>query len=178
VEKKSVEVVAYVNNLSRLFRLILINSREEFISLSDELATIESYLTLQSNFSKKFDFTICVSKEIDQETIVVPPMLIQPLIENAINHGLIDKTDGVLHIKINKSKRHDMLICKIRDNGKGYSENENKGESKPTSISGDIIRERIKILKSKFELDLKLTIEKIDDKGGTEASLYLPYLID
>ena len=105
-------------------------------------------------------------------------MLIQPLIENAINHGLIDKSDGVIHIKINKSKKHNMLICKIRDNGKGYSETEHRGKQNSTSISGDIIRERIKTLKSKFKLDLKLTIDKVEDGNGTQANLYLPYLVD
>lgn len=178
VEKRSDNTQKYVNNLSKLFRLILINSREEFVSLEDEVATINSYLLLESNFSKKFDFSLSVGKDIDVEATVIPPMLIQPLIENAITHGLIDEAKGLIDIEINKSDKHNMLICRIKDNGKGYSEKDNSNEGKQTSISGNIIRERIKILKAKFKLDLKLTIEKLDNSGGTDAKLYLPYLLD
>lgn len=178
VEKKSKDTQKYVNNLSKLFRLILVNSREEFVSLEDEIATINSYLLLESNFSKRFDFSFNIGEDIDKDTTVIPPMLIQPLIENAITHGLVDETNGLINIEINKSKKHNMLICRITDNGKGYSEKDNTIEGKQTSISGDIIRERIKILKSKFKLDLKLTVEKLDNSAGTEAKLYLPYLVD
>lgn len=178
VEKKSKDTQKYVNNLSKLFRLILINSREEFVSLEDEIATLHSFLLLESNFSKKFNFAFTVSKDIDPEATVIPPMLIQPLIENAITHGFTNEKDGFINIEINKSNKHNMLICKITDNGKGYSESDGPSQGKQTSISGNIIRERIKTLKSKFKLDLKLTIEKLDDNVGTEAKLYLPYLVD
>ncbi len=178
VEKKSKNTIPYINKLSNLFRLILINSREEFVSLEDEITTIKSYLELQSNFSTVFDFNFLIDKNINHEEVIVPPMLIQPFVENAIIHGLSNKEyRGQINVEITKQDDKGLLLCTITDNGVSYKNIDDiKTSKKHTSVSGDIIKERLKILKRKFNVNSRVLIKKIDE--GTKVELYLPFLID
>jgi len=180
VEKKSEDTISYINSLSNLFRLILTNSREEFVSLEDEVITIKTYLELQSNFSTAFNFSFTVDEDIDQELIIIPPMLIQPLVENAIVHGLTltnNEKRGQINIEIIKQNDKGLLLCKITDNGIGYIEEKQINTSRNhKSVSGDIIKERLKILKKKFKVNTRVLFKNIDE--GTSIEIYLPFLID
>lgn len=177
VEKQSENTIPYINKLSNLFRLVLTNSREEFVSLEDELITIKSYLELQSNFSKEFDFSVTIDKDIDVEEMIIPPMLIQPFIENAIIHGLSNmKSRGQINVDI-KQKDKGLLLCKISDNGVGYGKSNDVGISKKhNSVSGGIIKERLEVLKNKFKVNSRVLVKEIEK--GTTVELYLPFLID
>ncbi|WP_299336032.1 histidine kinase [uncultured Psychroserpens sp.] len=175
VNKKSDDAIPYINKLSNLFRLVLTNSREEFVSLEDELTTLNSYLELQSQFSKDFDFSFNIDQSIDQEEFIIPPMLIQPFVENAILHGLKPNHNrGRVDIKISRNEK-GLLLCEIDDNGVGYSKGL-KETKKQKSVSGDIIKERLEILKNKFKVDARYLIKNKDQ--GTQVKLYLPYLLD
>jgi LytS/YehU family sensor histidine kinase len=156
---------------------VLTNSREEFVSLDDEVATINSYLELQSQFSKDFDFSFFVDNSIDQEEYIIPPMLIQPFVENAILHGLKSNSNrGRVDIKITRNDK-GLLLCEISDNGVGISNvNALKDSKKQKSVSGDIIRERLEILKNKFKVNARYLITS--KNKGTHVELYLPYLLD
>ena len=179
VEKKSENTISYINKLSNLFRLVLNNSREEFVSLEDEIITIKSYLELQSNFSKDFDFRVSIDKEVDEEEVIIPPMLIQPFIENAIIHGLSNtEIRGQIDVVISKQDDNKgLLLCKISDNGVGYSKsNDTVVSKKHISISGDIIKERLIVLKKKFKVNSRVLVKEIEK--GTTVELYLPFLID
>ena len=176
VQKKSEQAIPYVNQLSNLFRQVLTNSREEFVTLDDEIALLKNYLEIQSESSTKFDFEFAIDDTIDKEEVIVPPMLIQPLIENAIVHGLGDlKERGVIKVNITKNEANGLLSCEVKDNGKGYQENVIRN-TKAKSVSGTIIRERLNILKKKFKVNTGLFIDRLDP--GTKATLHLPYLLD
>ncbi|NQY05277.1 MAG: histidine kinase [Flavobacteriaceae bacterium] len=176
VEKKSENTISYVKKLSDLFRLILNNSREEFVSLEDEVVALKNYLDLQSNFSKKFYFKINVQDDLDGEVIIIPPMLIQPFVENAIIHGINAAENGKIDIEI--SKNNELLECIITDNGIGYSETiKIKKKLSKESISGNIVAERLSILKKKFKVNTRFTV-KDGEKSGTRIELYLPYVLD
>ncbi|MEE9364388.1 MAG: histidine kinase [Cellulophaga sp.] len=175
VVKKSENTIPYIKKLSSLFRLVLTNSREEFVSLEDEITIIKNYLELQSNFSTMFDFSFLIDENIHLEEIIIPPMLIQPLVENAIVHGLA-KTEnkGVIVVEILVQEKKGLLLCRISDNGIGY---QNTLDSKnSTSVSGDIIKERLVTLKRKFKVDARIQIE--EKKKGVVVELYLPFLKD
>lgn len=177
VDKKSDQTIPYVNKLAGLFRLTLENSREEFIGLDEEITALKNYLELQSNLSDDFDFNIIIDDDIDIEEIVVPPMLMQPFVENAIIHGLSGNKDrGKVEIKISKDNSERLLQCNIIDNGIGYG-NALIELKKHKSLSGDIVRERLAILKKKFKVNTRFNIIPNESKG-TLVELYLPYLID
>jgi len=175
VQKKSDNAIPYINKFSNLFRLVLNNSREEFVSLENELTALESYLELQSNFSEDFDFSFFVDDSINKVDYIIPPMLIQPFVENAVLHGLSPKSRSKIHVKITKNAE-GLLLCEIVDNGIGYSNSTKDKFENRKSVSGDIIRERLQILKKKFKINSRYKINS--DKNGTQVSLYLPYLLD
>ncbi|MBQ4819595.1 histidine kinase [Aquimarina sp. MMG016] len=179
VDKKSDNTIPYIHKLSSLFRLILTNSREELVSLQDEIIALQNYLELQSNFHHSFDFTIEVNDDIDTEELIIPPMLIQPFVENAIVHGLINtEVRGKIMINISKQEGDSLLHCKISDNGVGYTKSLALKASKGhRSFSGDIVRERLILLKKKFKVNTRFTIKEVEE-GGTDIELYLPYVKD
>ena len=179
VDKKSDNVIPYINKLANLFRLTLSNSREEFISLNDEIAAVKYYLELQSNLSQDFDFSIKVDDEIDGDEIIIPPMLIQPFVENAILHGLVrEDSRGKVTIEFTKNIPENLLQCNINDNGIGFQNSiKITKPKKHKSISGDIVKERLAILKKKFKVNTRYTIME-NENQGTLVELYLPYLID
>ncbi|MGH1385224.1 tetratricopeptide repeat-containing sensor histidine kinase [Kordia sp.] len=171
----------YVLKLSQLLRTTLENSREEFVPLQDEIEAIDNYLNLQSNFSEKFDFKVTIDDALETEFTYVPPMLIQPFVENAIIHGIMNtKTRGLISLDFSlKSK--ELVSCTITDNGIGYSKNSHEEKSNlktHKSISGDIVKERLVIYNKQNKTNASLKIEDIADINrnttGTKVILNLP----
>ena len=113
------EALNYLSKFSKLIRKILENSRENTVSISNELQLLELYIQLeQLRFSNKFDYHITVDEKIDMENTEIPPLLIQPYIENAILHGLINK-NGKGDLWLSLERNNGFLNCKIEDNGIG-----------------------------------------------------------
>jgi len=179
VEKKSDKTIPYINKLAGLFRLTLNNSREEFIGLDEEITAIQNYLDLQSNLSDDFSFDISIDESIDPEGIIVPPMLIQPFVENAIIHGIKQKQGkGEIQIVVSKDDKTKLLECKISDNGVGYTESiTNKLGDNHKSVSGSIVKERLAILKKKFKVNTHFKINNLTKNEGTLVELYLPFFL-
>ncbi len=174
VEKKSIQTIPYINKLTTLFRLILTNSREDYIGLDEEILTLESYLDLQSQFSENFDYEITVTSDINIGSTIIPPMLIQPFVENAIIHGLNKQENGKVEVQF--SKKEGQLICKIQDNGTGYDVlNVNEKKQYP-SVSSNIVKERLEILRKRHKTKSYFT-SKSNDKG-TIVDIYMPYILD
>lgn len=173
VDKNSSKTIDYTRKLSGLIRLILENSREEFITLEDEITTLKGYLDLQSNFSERFDYKIFCDDDIPIDCVIIPPMMIQPLIENAILHGFhrLNKK-GIIVVKL--FKNNNSLQCEIIDNGIGLKNDNLKDKSR--SVSSSIIKERLLILEKKFKTKCKLEIIALDD--GVKSILYLPFVED
>ncbi len=149
VDSKSSSAKNYILKLAKLLRLTLENSREDLVSLEDELDALESYLELQSNFSKKFDYELTLASDLEPQHIQIPPMLIQPFIENAIIHG-IAKNHEKGHIKVKITKKGDkMLLCTVVDNGVGLHSKNQKEAVGHKSISLSIVKERLGIYHKK-----------------------------
>ncbi|WP_298514792.1 histidine kinase [uncultured Kordia sp.] len=170
----------YVLKLSQLLRTTLENSREEFVPLQDEIEAIDHYLNLQSNFSEKFDFKVSIADELETEFTYVPPMLIQPFVENAIIHGITNsKIRGL--VALDFQQHGELISCTITDNGIGYSKSpqEERNHLKThKSISGDIVKERLVIYNKQNKSNASLKIEDIFDENkndvGTKVILNLP----
>jgi len=110
----------YITGFSKLIRETLQNSTRSFITIGDEVSFLSAYLSLEKlRFKDKMDFSITVAPDIDQHTVIIPPMLIQPYAENSMRHGLRHKTTGKGFIRIAIERSARSLTITVEDNGIG-----------------------------------------------------------
>jgi len=168
----------YLTDFSTLMRSVLNNSEEDFISLEDEIELLELYLKLEhSRFKDKFDYELNVDKNIDQGQFQIPPMLLQPYVENAVWHGLrYKKEKGFLKVSLDKVDEETIKI-EISDNGIGRAKSKalkTEHQKKQKSKGMQNIKQRIKILNQMYKDKVDVFIEDMhDDKTGTKVILTL-----
>ena len=170
-ENNELEANKYLSSYSKLMRNTMENSNKDFIPLSVELAQLKEYLQLEKmRFRDKFDYTIEIDANLDTDAMLIPNMLIQPQLENAIWHGLRYKTTkGYLLLKI--FKKDKSLIIRIEDNGIGIKHSQElKTEHQKQHISRGMTnaRERISLLNSLYHTNISL---KINEKQGDESGV-------
>jgi ligand-binding sensor domain-containing protein len=137
----------YLTRFARLIRLVLENSRQKLIPLSSELNALKLYLELEHRrMNQRFDYHVKVDEDIPTDTVKIPPLLLQPYVENAIWHGLSEKEErGSLDIRI--TQKNNLLYCIIQDNGIGRkAAQEKRGTPKQPSLAMNISSERVKWL--------------------------------
>ena len=168
-----------ISQFSILLRSVLNNSRLEEISLKEEIETLENYLSLEKKMSSKtFQFSIDASlNNIDKEEILIPPMLLQPFIENAIKHGF-SKVSSEGKITINFKVKRRFLECSVIDNGIGiYNSQKEKGEKNHNSIAIKITKERIENLSKQSNFSIE-EIKKTGLISGTKVWFKIPLKTD
>ncbi len=178
-EGDSKKAIQHLSTFATLMRQILENSRERFIPLEEEIEFIQNYLNLQKlRFDEKFKYEINISENIDTRTICIPPLLTQPFIENAIDHGMLYSVkDGLLKINIFKQKGD--LIIQIVDNGVGIdSENDKDNDGslviKKKSLSIAITTERLHLLSKLMKKKFHLEVRPNEAGRGTTVNLNVP----
>jgi PAS domain S-box-containing protein len=173
--------VKYLNSFARLIRMILDGSRFDYISLRKEISLLEHYLELQQlRFGDKFSWTMEVDNKIDTDSCLIPVMLAQPFIENAIEHGL-QQLEGKGRVKISYVKHNEIIVFKVSDNGIGRQASMKIQENTiktNRSLSTNIFKERLFTL-NKYS-GQKITYDIIDlkdDEGiakGTMVVINIP----
>lgn len=164
---ESDEAIQYLSRFSKLLRNSLELSREEWSSLDQEIETLKHYLVLQQmRFEHAFSCRIQSPDGMDTSEIRIPPMLIQPFVENAILHG-VDMKNGKGFINIDFSEVGDLLRVDIMDSGRVKTEH--TSASSHRSLSGDISRERLSLLGKNARVD-----SCKNDSGGTTVTLFIP----
>ncbi|TCK67542.1 tetratricopeptide repeat protein [Winogradskyella wandonensis] len=169
----------YLSDFSFLMRAVLENSEEDFIPLKKEIELLQLYTKLEHfRFKEKFDYTIEVDENIDVEDYEIPPMLLQPYIENAVWHGLRYKTEkGHLKIEISPKSDNEITIS-IVDDGVGRqrsqamkTENQKKHRSKGLSN----IKKRIQILNDMYKDKIDVVIDDYQnaEDAGTRVEVTL-----
>lgn len=163
---KKESAIKYLNRFSRLLRSNLELSRENLVPLNEEIDALENYLSLQRmRFEETFTYTIVQPEDQDLSAIMLPPMLIQPYVENAILHGVdLDAGNGQLEILF--QVLDDVLYVEITDSGKSTCEPSDRTHR---SLSGTISHERMQLLGQKASI--KITKR---DEGGTLVALTIP----
>lgn len=179
LNKEDKKAVKYLSKFSKLLRLILESSREKLVAVKEELLALQSYVELQ-NLSRlqPFEYKVEIDDSVNEEDILIPPMLIQPFIENAIEHGFKERIDDP-KIKIHLSAKESVLICTIKDNGIGINATKNITKSHKNSLATKITSERLKMLSKDFKIESNLILEdreKYNEKG-TQVTLMIPYKI-
>lgn len=169
--------VYYLSKFSKLLRITLENSRDKMVPLHQELEAVNNYLELQNlEESDAYQYTILVDDTIDATLFEIPPMLIQPFIENAIEHAFINQKEN-RKIDVQLKYFDKKLSCTITDNGVGIdAQNTKKNEGKK-SLATTITSERLKMLSNDFNTEGSITIEnrEIYNEQGTIVTLALPY---
>ena len=176
--KQDVEAVNYLAKFSKLTRQILEYSGENYITLEQEIEMIENYIGIQQLlFDNQFDFTIRVGENIDPSMVLLPPMLTQPFIENAIKHGFHQST-GKGMIDIGFIMKNDKLFFEITDNGAGFSDIQNAGPNK--SLAMKITQERLQQISKRkdFELQKQNTTDGENKVNGARVFFEIPYLYE
>ncbi|WP_187177270.1 tetratricopeptide repeat protein [Algoriphagus sp. AK58] len=165
----------YLGKFSKLMRQVLENSRLEFIQLEEEIRMLENYLEIQKILvQKEFDFQIECHESLDQGQVSIPPMFVQPFLENAIQHGLMD-SGGRIDVEFKLAG--DYIEISVRDNGVGILSTSQAKENH-RSLATSIIRERIDNYNKKLKnrIQLKMLDRSEQNEKGTEVQLLVPFL--
>jgi len=166
----------YLAKFAKLMRLILENSEKKEVLLSEDLKALELYMQLESlRMNQKFTYEIMVDQTIDAENTLIPPLILQPFVENSIWHG-ISKKEGAGHILVQIKKEGEMINCIVEDNGIGRKlASVQREETKPAekqSLGMKITEARINILNKvkKSAADIQL----FDLPQGLRVEVKLP----
>lgn len=179
VQNGNDSAIKYLAKFSKLMRLTLEYSKESLIPVDKEIEGLQNYLELeQLRFNKAFDFSITKDKNIEDD-MALPPLLIQPFVENAIIHGLIPKKEfGLVSIDFSLTEKH--LVCTITDNGIGFSKSKEIKENSVQvhkSMALDIIKKRLEMMGDSTSKSTTFTIEETKENEeikGTKVVLLLP----
>jgi tetratricopeptide (TPR) repeat protein len=176
LRSKNTEVASdFLIRFSKLIRKILNNAVVEMVALDEELETIKALIELeQLNVGVELNYTLEISEEIDAENVLIPSLILQPIVENAIWHGLVPKNKkGLIQIKISSST--NALICEIEDNGIGIdSSNTKTSRHNNQSYGLKISRQRLEALSKKYKQAASILL--VDTGSGTKAILSLPLI--
>ncbi|MBN2173466.1 MAG: histidine kinase [Bacteroidales bacterium] len=159
----------YLARFSKLVRNILDSTVEEFIPLEEELSTIENYLELQKiRFPEKFEYIIEVDEKIDPESVLIPPMLAQPFIENAIEHGIKHKeSKGKIDVRFRL--KNGSIELEVEDDGIGRQRAQEillRQDKSHKSLATAITKERIRTLNKKLKRKISMAIFDLEDNEG------------
>ncbi len=168
----------YLNRFAELMRMILNFSRKEQITLAEEVQMLTRYLEIQQlRFGEKLAWNIQVEEGIIEEQVLIPPMLAQPFIENALEHGLFKNT-AQGNIQIQFKKHGDQMIFSIEDNGVGIEKNEQQ-EGTHTSLATQITKERMEAITALTKKTTTFEVTNLHDvdpsKHGVNVTFKIPY---
>ena len=173
--------VIYLSRFSKLIRRILDNSDKIFVTIDHDVETLTHYVELEkARFKNKFEYSINIDSSLDSNAYLIPPLLLQPFVENSIWHGLMHKnTPGriVITYKLNKDK----LVCIVEDDGVGRKKaTEFKKEKTYQSKGIQITKERILILARANKFDIKFDVVDLVGKDnipcGTKVEFNIPLI--
>lgn len=172
----------FLAKFAKLMRMILEHSERQEITLAEDLEALELYMQLEAKrLSNKFTYEIAVAPELDKQKTMIPPMLLQPFVENSIWHGISPK-EGAGKITIRIEKEEKSLRCTVEDDGVGRAAASFTSESsssmsreKKRSLGVQITKARVAILNEKRKANA--TVELFDLAQGTKAEVMLPLLI-
>ena len=163
----------YLNKFASLIRIILSNSRKEGVAFADDMETLQLYIDLELlRFNHSFCYTNCVDPALVEFDYRVPPLLIQPFVENAIVHGFANSDRKDLQLKVTATLEDEYVIYTIEDNGVGRVKAAiyNRGKSKHVSLGLQITNERIQIFNEQHHAQNALNIEDLYSNGSAAGT--------
>jgi len=180
-ENSTFEAELFLSKFARLMRYYLDTSSKKWIDFSDEINAIELNLEIEKlRLNNKFNFKIIIDKSVETEDIQIPPMLLQPFIENAVKHGLRPKKEKG-YLEIGFKMRKESIFCYVEDNGIGREASRKaKKVSKSHKSKGiELTKKRLSNLFNKSKKMELILIKDLKDEigfaSGTRIELYIPF---
>lgn len=172
--------IKYLSKFAKLMRAIMENSKSARILISEELRVLNLYLELERlRFKDKFTYELNIDPKIDVDFEDIPPMLIQPYLENALNHGIINKQENG-HILVTLKKENQYLVCTVSDDGIGRAKAQEIKQSKGYNYKSrgmSITHSRLEIINKMQNSNLNVEVEDLYEKdipAGTKVKIYIP----
>ena len=168
IKNESKKASEYLNNFSRLIRLILQNSRSNYVTISDEVEALKLYMEMENlRLRQSFNHQVTIDDQLDPDSMVIPPMLLQPYVENAIWHGLMYKKERGT-ITVNLKKEADHLLCTIEDDGVGRKKSAEFKSRRPKkkSMGMSITQERIEIFNKAYNTNTSVRVIDLESSKG------------
>ena len=173
----------YLSKFAQMIRMTLEHSKEVFVTLDENITYLKAYLDMERlRFDDGFSYTLTTDETIDRSETVLPSMMIQPLVENAIWHGLL-QAEGSKHLRIEFGQEANRIACIVEDNGIGYRKAEQlRKQQRPLhrSVGLENLRKRIRIINEKYQTDARLEIIDLKESGinghGTRVVLEMNIL--
>ncbi len=180
LKNETQKAAGYLNNFASLTRNILEHSAQEFVSVSDEIETLSNYMELEKmRLENSFEFKISYDKELETDFINIPPMLIQPFIENAIKHGL-NKLDYKGMLELSFKEEDSVLHIEIADNGVGINHAKENKPKLHRSMSMNIFEQRRIVLAKRTKQAIGLEVcdrsNSSTSTTGTLVKIEIPIL--
>lgn len=183
-QNKNEAAADYLTKFSRLIRMALENSRSERITLTSELEALELYIQMEAmRFKDKLKYELTVDKKVDSYFIEIPPLLIQPYVENAIWHGLMHRDEGgYVHVAVSVLPDEHTLIIIVKDNGVGRkrsAELRGKSSGEHTSYGTKLTSERLELINQLYKTGASVITEDVigvtGEIAGTLVTIKIPF---
>jgi tetratricopeptide (TPR) repeat protein len=170
MKSKPIEASSYLSKFANLMRNILHQSKVEFVSLSKEVDMLDDYLKLQKlRLNNNLTYSITVGSDIDADVTAVPPLLLQPFIENAVEHGLLKKDIAEGTVDLDVSLINNELIFEITDDGIGRKASASRKPAEHHSMATEIVKNRLKLLRKYYPKEPDFQIIDLYDDAGKES---------
>ncbi|MFZ6001772.1 MAG: sensor histidine kinase [Bacteroidota bacterium] len=170
LENNGTQAAQYLTKFSKLMRQLLVHSREERITVEEELELLENYLVMQKlRLKDTLNYQINIDKQASVAECFIPPMFVQPFVENAVEHGASKVAQGMVVVSV--SRKGNQVQFVVEDNGPGISGEEKKEH---TSVATSLIRERIALVNKSAKVPIELIMGAPLSGQGTRIELRLP----
>lgn len=174
LQEKSNQTTLFISRFAKIMRQSLENTYEELVTVENEIDFITHYLELQKlRFTDKFDYAFSVDENLEINELQIPGMIIQPFIENAIEHGFKD-LDYKGKIDIVFEETNNQLLITVKDNGRGQQQEEQ--ERKHKSRAMEIIKDRLYLFNKKYASNASYSIVGKNNQSGFAIVISLPKL--
>lgn len=161
----------YLSKFALMIRMTLNHSKEIFVTLDENVEYLKTYLEMeQLRFDDSFAYSIFTDENIEAAETLIPSMMIQPLVENAIWHGLLP-AENDKKITISFTQHDNKIVCKVEDNGIGFREStslkkKNNNNSVHHSMGLENLQKRVRIMNEKYDMDCSLKIIDLKETGN------------
>jgi len=171
IKNEQEQASEYLSKFSMLIRKVLSNSKSSKVTLANELEALELYIEMEAlRFGNSFEHAIIIGDDVEKDYLEIPPLIIQPYVENSIWHGLMHKTNGHGKLVVDIQQENDMLICAIEDNGVGREAasaiKSKQGAIKRKSFGMNITKERLEHINEKYKETSHVEITDLKSESG------------
>jgi LytS/YehU family sensor histidine kinase len=176
----SAKATQYLTRFGQLIRQVLLNSERPVVRLQEELEALRLYLEIEQLRFQNFSYSIAIDEGVNADFIEVPPLILQPYVENAIWHGLMHQTNGDRKLTVEVSREGDFLRMTIEDNGIGREkagQMKMLGTSRKSGMGMRLTGDRLNLLREIYGQDVSVQVEDLMGNGkatGTRVVIVIP----